>query len=362
MTTRRSQRLLPVISTLLCAALLAACSSKPAPAPAAPTTPPPAAPAKKKADYGGQYTKLWPISEEGPAIPGLEEHNVPQGLAYWAEQGWLLIASYSGTGGASTIMVIDARTGQFVKGLNLYEENGEKYTGHAGGIAVSGKNAWLSSSQKVYRIPLQELLDAPDKGKVTIADRFDTIVRSSFTTFAEGVLWVGEFYNMPDYPVDKTHRLSNNEPSTYYAWVVGYKLDTTTDLLPEGTTGKTPDYILSIPDKIQGMTVTADSVILSQSFGRTKDSALLKYKRPDMAVAPHTTVELNGKTVPVWFLDRKNLAPNLGLLPAPPMTEGVIHDGAGRLYVLFESGATEYRSSASNPMDHLRVIRLADWK
>lgn len=346
---------------MLCPLLLAACTGG-APAPTQPDAKPPATAPKLKdneSKYAPLYAKLWSISDQGPVIPGLNEDVVPQGLAYWPEQNWLLISSYVDNGTASNLTIVDATSGEVVKRLFLKKEDGKPYTGHAGGVAVSAKHAWISSEERVYWIPLADLAAATAEAQVQFGGSFPTGTRASFDSYADGILWIGEFYTLPDYPVDPSHTLRNNEPSQYYAWVEGYVLDKVTD---QPTPGASPDYILSIADKIQGMAVTPDHIILSQSYGRAKDSYLLKYTKPDLKGEPHQRVQVGGKSVPVWFLDRKSLSKEEGSLKVPPMSEGIVTDGANRLFVLFESGALKYRSSGSAPMDRMRVVRLGDWK
>lgn len=362
--SRRLKRLLYAAGLLLVATFASACSgAEPAPPPAAQ---PPAngAPARPQydANYGKQYGKLWAISDRGPAIPGLSGGTVPQGLAYWPEKDWLIVSSYT-DGSPSTLDVLQAATGKPVKQVSLLEAGGSFYTGHAGGVTVTRSHLWVASGGSAYRAPLADLATAPDKGKLKFTGSFSTPTRASFNAYADGILWVGEFYNYPDYDTDDSHQLMNNVRGQYNAWVAGYRLDPGTDLPPgaSGAGAVTPDYILSIPDRIQGMAFTADSIVLSQSYGRTKDSALLKYARPDLAGASHTTVKVGGKEVPVWFLDPKNQSKELGSLPAPPMTEGVVTAG-DRLFVLFESASLKYRSGALSPMEHMRSIRLAEWK
>lgn len=361
-----NQRLWRAVGLLLCPLLLAACSSG-APKPAEPEAKPPAAAPKPKdneSKYAPLYAKLWSISDQGPAIPGLNEDVVPQGLAYWPEQNWLLISGYVDNGTASTLTMVDAGTGSVVKRVFLNKEDGKPYTGHAGGVAVSAKHAWISSEERAYWIPLAALTAAGADAKVQFGGSFLTGTRASFNSYADGILWVGEFYSLPDYPVDPSHTLRNNEPSQYYAWVEGYVLDKATDQ-PSSGGGEgavAPDYILSIPDQVQGMTLTSEHVILSQSYGRAKDSYLKKYTKPNLAGEPHQRVDVGGKSVPVWFLDRKNLSKEEGALKVPPMSEGIVTDGVNRLFILFESGALKYRSGGSAPMERMRVIRLSDWK
>jgi hypothetical protein len=342
--------------------LLTGCAKAPATQPPAPTPAPaqqPAAPKPSAGDYSKQYPALWKISDDGPAVPGLDTGVTPQGLAYWQEKGWLIISGYT-EGSPSTLTVVDAKTGAPVKTVQMYLENGSAYEGHAGGVAVSQKNLWVSSGNNVWWLPLTALAEAADKGKVTFGGHFVTVARASFTTYAEGILWVGEFYDAPNYETDDSHKISRNG-LTYNAWAAGYKLDKQTDLIPSTASVVIPDYVLAIPNQIQGMAVTPNNIIFSQSFNRNKDGNLFKYKRPDLAGEPHQTVKIGNQTVPLWFMERKFLAEALPQLTVPPMSEGIITDGGNRLFVLFESGSKLYRPTASNPMDHLRAIRLDDW-
>lgn len=358
----------PAVGVVLCSALLAACSgSKPATSPAptpAPSADKAAASPKPLADYSKFYPKLWSISEDGPEVPGLAEGAVPQGIAYWKEKNWLVISSYSETG-PSTLAVVDAATQKPVKQVSMNLKDGSPYGGHAGGVAVTDRHVWISSGGDMFGFPVKDLESAADGGKVTFTERFSTPTRASLTSYADGILWVGEFYTLPDYPTDESHTLKNNVSVQYHAWAAGYVLDKATGLpqtdrqLSMGALA--PNYVFSIPDKIQGMALSADSVYLSQSYGRNKESALLKYQKPDLAGQPHQTIKVGSFDVPVWFLDQKVQNKQLGSLPAPPMTEGIVTDGASRLYVLFESGAQLYRPTALNPMDRVRTIRLDDW-
>jgi hypothetical protein len=136
--------------------------------------------------------------------------------------------------------------------------------------------------------------------------------------------------------------MTNREGKEYKAWSVGYKLSDSTEngIKAEAMVKDsyaTPDVILSITERIQGMAASEDKIILSQSYGRTNKSSLFIYDNP-ISGKPHSAVNLNGKMVPVYFLDGK-----LGCekVQAPPMTEGLAY-ADGKLYILFESGADKY--------------------
>jgi hypothetical protein len=179
--------------------------------------------------------------------------------------------------------------------------------------------------------------------------------RASFSAYGGGVLWIGEFAHGKDYPTKETHYLTNRDGEQDKAWVEGYKLDEATDApaakAADNASGPVPDYILSIPDTIQGMHVIGDNVLLSQSYGRNNASSLLRYKHSS-ADKPDGTVTIGSAKVPVWFLDSKN---RTDTMVTPPMSEGIA-DSKGSLYLLFESGATKYRTSSAYALDRMQLL------
>ncbi|MFH5182043.1 fibronectin type III domain-containing protein [Paenibacillus sp. TAB 01] len=311
------------------------------------------------------FPDFWNLSVPGAVVPGLMQDVVPQGMAYYEDKNWMLISNYRDDGRPSTLSVVDASTGQMVKSLNLYQENNAPYTGHAGGVAVSRENAWIASGSYLYRIPLETIVQAADQGQIQFADKLLTPTRASLAAYRNGVLWVGEYYEEPNYPTDDNHKLVNRDQETYGAWLAGYKLDEATDLAradqPSVNDALVPDYVLSIPGNIQGVDVMDDQIILTQSFTRAKGSNLLRYKQPiGLGLAPDTTVAMGQYNVPVWFLDSPNRIATNGALGLPPMAEGIF-DRDGQLYILFESGANTYRTTALQPLDKVQQLNLNDW-
>lgn len=306
------------------------------------------------------YAQLWKLSDEGPLIPGLDEGHIPQGIAYWKDKDWLIISSYNDSNKPSTLSVVDASSGQEVKTVSLLKPDGGAYTGHAGGVAISQNHLWVSSDGKAWWMPLESLEQADHGDRVRFDGVVETVARASFTTYHDGILWVGEFHLEPNYTTDASHKLTSPDGSRYSAWAAGYRLDAEDRIVESASGPAIPSYILSIPDSVQGMTFTDDTVITSQSYGRGNDSRLTMYRRPDLNGEPQQRVTVGGQEVPVWFLDSTNRTQNLNPIIAPPMSEGVDTDG-NRLFLLFESGAQKYRSSAASPMDTIRVIRLDEW-
>ncbi len=313
-------------------------------------------------DAFGAYSSFLEKAEKSFLVPALAEKMVPQGMDIWEERGWLLISGYFDDPAfceSSVLLAVDMNTGAYVGEYYLTNTDGTPHTSHAGGVAVTDKNIYISSDEKLYRIPLSHLLEVGQCGKLTIADYVSVPVRASYCNYSEGYLWVGEFAYGSSYPTDKSHRVKNRSGLYNTAWTVGYELD------PESETGfkpealaegsyATPDVIFSMTEKIQGFTVTAESVILSQSYGRTNDSDIWIYENP-MSGEPHKTVKVNEKDIPFYFLDGAQPHERINSLP---MSEGVTARG-GSLYILFESGADKYANGGGKcPTENVWVYKL----
>lgn len=276
-------------------------------------------------------------------------------MAYLEEKNWILISHYREDGKPGILSVIDAESGQMVKALDLYKNESTPYTGHAGGVTVSKKHIWIASESNVYYFSKDDLLKANKTDKIVFKGLVQTNTRASFNAFADGVLWVGEFAQGTSYPTDISHYMTNRDQKEYKAWAVGYKLDPSTDLpndLKLQASGPiVPDMIISLPDSVQAMYTEKDSFWLSQSYGRNATSDLTRYKH-SLSEIPHKTVKLGQTEVPVWFLDTKN---KMEKMEIAPMAEGIFKSN-GNMYILFESGATKYKTSSSYALDRIHIL------
>ncbi|HIW32653.1 MAG TPA: lamin tail domain-containing protein, partial [Candidatus Paenibacillus intestinavium] len=178
-----------------------------------------------------KYAALWAVSEEGPIIPGLAQDLVPQGVVYYKEKDWILSVYYMNDGRPGVISVIDATTDELIKSVVLYHEDGSPYIGHAGGIVVSEKHVWISSENFMHQLDLQELVSAPNNAEIKFKGSMPVDLQAGFATYADGVLWVGEFYEPKAYPTDVSHHLTGRDGKKYYAWIEGFVLDGETDMV-----------------------------------------------------------------------------------------------------------------------------------
>ena len=302
------------------------------------------------------YNKFYEAGELSVSIPGCAQDFVPQGLAYLADENWMLFAGYSSGTRNSALIAVDMETNQVVKEIFLNNVDGTAYVGHAGGVAVTEKNIFVSNNEHLYRLSLSSFRAAAASATVNFDEAIPVPSRSSYCQYNDGILWVGEFQYGGEYSTDPSHRIKT--ASGYQkAWAIGYQLvdSTENELDPACMTaqGPVPNYILSTTERIQGITVKGDMIYLSQSYGRKNTASIYRHKNV-LADAPKAQVDVYGVQVPIWFLDSDSM--NASMM-CPPMTECLCTIGDS-IYVLFESGAEKYRDS-KNPMD--RVFKLNNY-
>ncbi|MBQ7383662.1 MAG: hypothetical protein IJV72_02590 [Clostridia bacterium] len=291
-------------------------------------------------------------------VPGLAEGVIPQGMDVWEEKGLLLISGYfkdTSYSPTSVVLAVELTTGNYVGEYYIKNKSGSNHTSHVGGLAVTNKNLFLSNSGNLYRIPLTELTSAGAKGNITIKETIATPTKGSFCNYSEGILWVGDYYLEGDdsYSTPSWRHMTNRAGEEYGAWCVGYKLSGTTEngftssQWSSGMSYATPDYVLSIEQCVQGFTVYGDYIATSCSYGRAAKSHVNLYENI-LDTSSHTTTTLNGKSVPVWFLDSKL---DCDSYTTPPMSEALAVYGDSIL-VLFESGASYYKDNGGmHPTD-----------
>ncbi|MFZ3580292.1 lamin tail domain-containing protein [Virgibacillus sp. DJP39] len=307
------------------------------------------------------YQGLWDISKDGPVIPGLFQDLVPQGMTYYKQKDWLLTVNYLDDGRPGTLTIVDATTEKLVKSVLLYNTDGSPYTGHAGGITVSRDHVWIASEQFLFQLKVGDLVSAENNAELQFVNQIPVPVEAAYTVYDEGILWVGEFYQSSAYPTDPSHHQENRNGETQYAWMIGYDLERNNDMLSSehwnGDPNKNtiPDYVLSTTGKVQGAIVNKAGVTLSTSYGRANDSVLYRYEHP-LKENPHDSVTIDGKEVPLWFLDGATSKPKESI-EAIPMPEGIV-EVQKELYVVFESGANKYRYTTTYPMDRMLKIDM----
>ena len=309
------------------------------------------------------YNKFNAVATADILIPGLLQGMIPQGMDVCKSKNLLFISGYfkdTSFCNSSVILTVDLESGKLVGGYGLLNSDGTYHTSHVGGLAVSEKNVFIANGNKLYRIPLSDFDAEKSGGFVKIVETIPVPTRASFCNYSEGILWVGDFYipNNNSYATPEWRHMTNRDGNEYGAWCVGYRLTDSTEnelkggVWASGMEYATPDMVLSIDQKIQGFAVVGDRIALSSSYGRANNSNIILYENVLNSVS-HTTVTLNEKSVPVWFLDSKVLIEKYETMP---MSEALAA-ADGELLILFESGAPFYKDDGgTNPTD--RIFRM----
>jgi hypothetical protein len=290
----------------------------------------------------------------------LTDGYIPQGVAIYEKENWLLVSSYHDSGKKKSIITVyDLATGERVKTLGIRNKSGSDYTGHAGGIACSDIYLWLSVNYAVCPIPLWTVSETEDGQDIHCTDYISVPVIGSYVSISNGVLWVGEFYHPATAATDKSHAFTARDETEHHALTVGYKLnDNYFNELCEANYDRTkylvPDYALSVVDMVQGFAQLPNGdFALSQSYGRQADSSIYFHSSP-LNDKADGTFTVSGKKVPLWFLDGNNMRLSL---QAPPMSEGITAFD-GKMYVVFESGTKYYSEGIVNPTDSVWSLDL----
>ncbi len=277
-------------------------------------------------------------------VPGLLEGVIPQGICYDETTGYLLITGYyEDKAYPSVIMVINEADGKFINAYPLKTIEGKDYYGHVGGIASSKNTVYVVSEGECYTFPADELLKTVNPGYIRFQSHFKLNTKGSFACLSNETLWVGDFIESDDKVLKNAENITTLESGeTFYAYCEGYVL---IDGLPNAdktnstSTGYIPDYILAIPQQVQGMAFTkTGKIIFSTSYGRKNDSKLYIFN--DMlSEETQETKTIDKKEVAFYACSNKYLSTEI---IAPPMSEGLAFSPKG-IYVMFESGAEKYR-------------------
>lgn len=266
-------------------------------------------------------------------VPGLEDGFIPQGLCFVENMGMFAISGYmpddaNGNKQFSRIYFVNPDTKE--RKMFIIDD----FTGHAGGIACNGNDLWVSSggsessNGKIYHFTLD--MFAGESGSSIKYDGYFSVPVKGSVLYCDGEkLWVTEFYNR-DNPVNNDHYYGSN-----HAWSCGYDLPIQVDYSKKEEL--VPDVILSIPDKVQGMAITADGkVIFSTSYGRRNDSKLYVFE--SYTEWDSNTVNVFDEDVTIYVSKRKN---NVIRFKMPTLMEGLDYYN-GKLFIVFESGAQTY--------------------
>lgn len=248
--------------------------------------------------------------------PGLNDGFVCQGIAAVDGQDRILVSGYMKDKSASRIYVTTTDSESYYVTLHC---DGKTYTGHAGGIAVSGEIAYIANGSKIYAFSLEDVLNAKNGDSVNIGSGTKINNKASFLYTDDTYLYVGSFVDRGTSPVEE-HVFETAE-GTHSAICSVYPIG---DL-------SAPVRIYSIRDCVQGICFTPDGkIVLSTSYGLSSSGYFIY----DIAAATESGNTLDG--VPVYFLDN-----TIGEVRGPAMAEGLDYYN-GKIITLTESASNKY--------------------
>ena len=276
-------------------------------------------------------------------VPGQTEDMIPQGLTYLPQKDWILVSSYDKSEkNPSVIFALDRETGNFVAQFNLYTPDGESWKCHAGGIAVSDYNLYVTSDCGVAYFPLSDL--NVESGTVKDIAYRDTlnfgqlgVTYSAYISVSDGMLWGGNFYSAsPLSPalakmgfIGKDWVWKPNDE--YFNAILGYKLSGDSSekewaaLEAIKDTASNVVNVDNTMDCIQGIYFRKmEDDTYKMYLSRTTDGSI------GAAIAA-ATVDLSENTV---YVSESNFKLHDNL----PGAEGIVFIG-DELHILYESGA-----------------------
>ena len=262
------------------------------------------------------YSDYYSIKTDICKNPGLNDGFVCQGIAVSEENNVILVCGYMKDKTNSRIYVTDFDSNSYYVELT---RGGEKYTGHAGGLAITGDTVYIANAKKIYSFPLSSVLSASNGDIVDIGSGTKGNTKASFVYTDEEYLYVGEFHDGGKYVI-KNHEHKTAD-GTHYAICTKYALN---DL-------ETPIAVYTLRNNVQGICFTPNGkVVLSTSYGLT-DTIYYVY---DLDSAADSGLTFDG--APVYYLDDLEKE-----IHGPAMGEDLDYFN-GRIITLTESASQKY--------------------
>lgn len=283
-----------------------------------------------------RYFDFFKIADTEYKTPGMMDGAVLQGYAYDDVTDTFLHTAYMKDGSASRIYIVDGKNTKDVKSVKLMYADGKEFTGHVGGIAVYKDFVWVAKSdemQGLWVLSLKELLAAEDEAEITVSVDTSVDCPPAFCYCDGKYIWVGEFNNDGAYVTSELHNFEVAGGEINRAIVCGYLVDENSKT---GVASETPDVILSVPNKVQGMTYIDGKWVFSTSYSFS--TSHLYYYTDTTSDIPDSILEVDGVDIPVWYCDSANLVHDAQF---QPMAEGIVTKD-GKVWVSIESASLKY--------------------
>lgn len=265
-------------------------------------------------------------------IPGLSEGYITQGISYDKDTDNFFMTGYMNDHSASPIYVVNKSTKKLITSVRMINSDGSDFLGHAGGLSVDGNKVYVAGSKDecLYVFNKADILNAKNKSSVKYVDVIklkDTTngIGAAFTTLHDNLVYVGEFYREGPYATRESHTIPTKNGYNK-ALAIGFNV--------EGNNA-TPKVVYSIPDNIQGICFTEDSILLSESWGASF-SFIHKYNYADIKAAG--TYNFLGQELPLYILESAIETKKYKIAPMAEEIEYV----DGLVYVANESASKKY--------------------
>lgn len=256
--------------------------------------------------------------EEVFDVQGNKNKYVPQGMTYSHKYNIVLQTSYSSKHEVSMLYVIDFSSGNLIKSLKLLDADGTENKTHVGGIATDDNTVWITSDYSVREYALEDIINC-NENYIQCKSKKDLGIRGDFCYWGYDTLYIGDFFLSPFYKVPE-----NNPLLLAYNTQTDYNYDK-------------PNYIMSLPKKVQGMTIMPNkSFVFSCSFTNLVKSDLKVYS--NILEEEPDKYNYKGRDVPYYKFSINN---NIKEVKFPPMAEGIFNID-NDLYILFESSSDKY--------------------
>lgn len=265
---------------------------------------------EKVAIYSGFYLYRDVVCKN----PGLNDGFVHQGICVDDASGKIVLSGYMADHSASRLYVTDTENNDYYVSLN---KDGKAFTGHLGGIAISGETVYIASEDAVHILSLASLMNAKNGDTLNIEKSISVNNQASYIYTDDTYLYIGEFHDGGQYITEHPYE---TQDGLYHAIISRYKLNDLTK----------PDRIYSVRDKVQGICFADGKIVLSTSYGLA-DSVYYIYNESDCIKSENT---LDG--APVYYVN--NLEKEF---TGPAMAEGLDYYN-GKVITMSESASNKY--------------------
>lgn len=266
-------------------------------------------------------------------IPGLNMKYCPQGVTYVESHKTYLFTGYMQNKTASKLFAV-SNNGANTMMLSLYEDENTPILGHVGGISSYRDKVYISDDGGVWVYSLDDILNSKNNDNIIAKDFLEVHNNASFTFADDYYLYVGEFYLKGKYDTKESNHIERgNEKSRAIVEAFAFN-----DSLENRVDTSKPEFVMSLPNEVQGFAVTSNGTIALSISYSIKSSNLLLYKSIDNKEKDYT-LQIGENVVPGYFLGKDELIKKIDMMP---MSEDLDYYN-GQLIINFESACKKYK-------------------